>query len=136
MTAPYKKRAKAGWSSDKDESNKAERAYEPDDIADQVSEKSLVSAVVTKKKPSKREKEIKKHINDLKWALKWARGKGLESLKEYKDGDAYFGSHKLELYRDAKKALPILREEVNKLDLPSKIKKHIRELLDQVGDEE
>jgi len=134
MTAPYKKRAKSGWNTDKHESNRGERTYEPTDIEEQLSEESKLSPVQQKKKPNKSEKKVKPLISDLKWALKWARGKGLRSLIEQTD-QSYFSSHRQSLYQRAKKALPTLREGVNNPELSNKVKKHIRELLEQVGDE-
>jgi hypothetical protein len=134
MTAPYKKRADT-WSRDKKESNKAERAYEPTDIEDQLAEESALAPAVKKKKPSKKEKELKSHISNLKWAIKWARNGSLDELKKSGGLGGIFDSHRQRLYQDAKKAIPILREEVNNPDLPSKLKKHIKELLDKVKEE-
>ena len=55
MTAPYKKRALAGWNHDKKQSNRDERQYEPNDIQDQVAEESKVLAK-PKNKPTKTDK--------------------------------------------------------------------------------
>lgn len=38
MTAPYKKRAKAGWNNDKEQSNKDERAYAKRELVELTSE--------------------------------------------------------------------------------------------------
>lgn len=130
MTAPYKKRAKAGYNNDKSVSNRAERTYEPKDIKDHLETESKTRAAVKSKAP-KVDGKILSDITNLKWALKSSQGNGLESLKTKWKDDSFFSSHYNRLYRDATASIPYLRKALE-TDIPSKIKKQIRELLAQL----
>lgn len=74
MTAPYKKRALAGWNHDKRQSNRDERQVEELDIEDQTAETSNVSKKVNKKKSNTREKKILRILSSCRWAIKMAGG--------------------------------------------------------------
>lgn len=131
MTAPYKKRAKAGYNTDKSISNKSERKFEDIEIKEQQSETTKVTPATEKAKTTKIEKDIKRHLSNLKWAVRNSKGMGLEQLRK-KDPSSFMSHYHFELYRDAKIAIPVLQEALNHPELPSKVKKLIRELLDKV----
>lgn len=132
MTAPYKKRAKSGYNTDKASSNRAERTYSEVEINSQLTHESKVGAKAAKQKISKIETELRPHISKLKRATNVSGGCGLEGLtKKAQNRDSFFSSYYNELYRDAKKAIPVLQEHQNHPDLPSKVKKLIKELLDK-----
>lgn len=131
MTAPYKKRAKAGWNSDKTLSNKSERRFEEVEIKEQLSNESKIQSASEKKPKSKIEESIKTHLSSMKWAIRSSKGLGLENLltQSRAQQGGYFAGHYSELYRSAKLAQPILEQALNDPELPSKIKKLIKELL-------
>jgi hypothetical protein len=132
MTAPYKKRAKAGWNTDKTQSNRDERNYEPVDVAEQVAETSKLRKVTDKKKPSKLEREVKKALDDVKWALRWTTDGDIESLRNPPEAmNQWSRNYRQELYQAAKKSLPKLHEYL-KMELPNKLRKHILEVLEKV----
>ena len=134
MTAPYKKRALAGWNHDKKQSNRDERQYEPNDIQDQVAEESKVLAK-PKNKPTKTDKNITRSISNLRYALK--RGGGsIEALKDKADKapSSWSTGWYMKMYQDAKKEIPELRELLQNPEIKPKIKRQIQELLDQAGE--
>lgn len=133
MTAPYKKRAKAGWNSDKEVANRSERAYEEVDINDQVAETTKVGS---KKKPklSWKEKEIKRMLQDLKYAHKLSKG-NIEDLNYKESRDSWSNQIRQVYYQKVKKYLPRIKLVVNDEDISNKVKKHMREILDMYGEE-
>lgn len=133
MTAPYKKRAKAGYNNDKEISNRSERTYEVKDIQSHLEETSKIKPLSKKKEP-KVDKDLLSHISNLKWALKSASGKELKYLI-VRNEDGYFAHHYQSLYQRARVAIPILRAKLLENDLTNKVKKQVKELLDQVPNE-
>lgn len=131
MTAPYKKRAKSGYNTDKTISNRSERKFEETEIKEQLSDETKVGPKPAKPKVSNFEKSIKKELSDLKWAIKGTRGLGLENLIKRNQGD-YFSSHYHELYRRAKLAIPVLEKALDNPECSSKVKKLIKDLLQKV----
>jgi len=135
MTAPYKKRALSGWNHDKKQSNRDERQYEPNDIKDQTAEESKLLST-KKKKPTKTDKNTTRAISNLRYALK--RGGGsLEALKEKANklpSDSWSTGWYMRMYQDARKEIPYLRELLQNPETTSKIRRQLKELLDQVGD--
>ena len=130
MTAPYKKRAKAGYNNDKSTSNRAERSFESKEIQEQFQEVTK-SGSLGKKKNNKGSKEILRSIGDLKYALKLAAGHGLKTLTEAQGNDFYTRHYNI-IYQKACLAIPYLKEKFNNADVDNKIKKQIKELLDQL----
>jgi hypothetical protein len=131
MTAPYKKRAKAGWSSDKKESNRSERAYEKTDVNDQVAETTKV--VNKKPKISWKEKQIKNMLRDLKYAYRLSKG-NIEDLKKYTD--SWSSNWRQGYYQKCKKYLPMIKLTANDEDVSNKIKKQMKEVIDMYGEKE
>lgn len=130
MTAPYKKRAKAGWNRDKAQSNRDERQYEAKDVEDHMAEETRRGPA--KKKLSYKEREVKAMISDIRWALKIARGKGLESLKQSgTEPDSWMRSYYQRYYQLAMRAIPKLKVVANDADLPSKVRRQIAEILEK-----
>lgn len=134
MTAPYKKRALAGWNHDKKQSNKDERQVEPLDIKEQLAE-------THKAKPSKTKKNSKdKHainlVRNMRNALKFGDGY-VHTLKAkaVKQNDSWFGSFYMEYYQKAKKAMPELQVLVDDQELSGKTRRLIRDILDQYKDQ-
>ena len=79
MTAPYKKRAKAGWNRDKEQSNKDERAFQKLEVDQLTNEtennKILPIAKKLKKKPLKAKDVLNKiHVTERK--LEFFKGRG------------------------------------------------------------
>jgi hypothetical protein len=132
MTAPYKKRAKAGWSSDKKESNRSERSYEEVEISEQVVETTKVGS---NKKPklSWKERQVKNMLSDLKYAFKLSKG-NIEDLNKHTD--SWSGSWRQSYYQKCKKYLPMIKNTVKDEDLSNKVKKQMNEVLDCFGEKE
>ena len=131
MTAPYKKRAKAGWNNDKKLANKSERRFEENEIKEQLSNESKIQSSSEKKPKSKIEESIKEHLSSMKWAIRSSKGLGLENLltQSRSQQGGYFAGHYSDLYRRANIAKPILEQALLEPELPRKIKKLIKELL-------
>lgn len=126
MTAPYKKRAKAGWNNDKAAANRSERIYEPKDVSEQLAEETPHKA---KKKPSRGEKKLLNMLRDVKWAIKFSRG-DIENLNVH-DG-TWSGSMKQERYQLCKRAVPYFQEELKRDDLDNKLRRRIEEALERL----
>ena len=135
MTEPYKKRAKAGYNSNKDESNRAERRYDEIDIDDQLAEDSKVTGKhKPNKKPTKYEKEVKSMIREVRMGLYFGKG-SISGLNNRVTEGGVLCSMMLGYLRRAKEAIPKLREAVKSDVLPAKLKRLAKEMLDMVGDE-
>lgn len=134
MVAEYKKRAKKGWTVGKGEkrsSNKIERKYVQSDIKDQTTEVTKVGKASDKKdKQTREQKEIMHLVRNVRFAFKLGRG-DVESLRISR-GD-FFDSMCNKYYQEYKKAIPKLKEYL-KQDLPAKLKRQIREILDMSGE--
>lgn len=128
MTAPYKKRAKAGWNRDKKQSNRDERAYEAVEVAEQALEETKHKSKV--KVLSSEEKAIKAKIRSIRWAVKLSRGNGIESLNRH--GDNWMDSLYQEYYQKAKKAIPELEKLLSDDRLSNKLRREIEEILSKV----
>jgi hypothetical protein len=130
MTAPYKKRALAGWNHDKKQSNKDERKIEPKEVAEQLNETVKPQGKRTKK--NSKEKKVQAMCRAVKWALKRGDGR-VDSLKfKALREDGWFRSHYERMYQDCKNKLPQLKEMVDDQELSSKVRRQIREILDSV----
>jgi len=137
MVAEYKKRAKKGWTVGKGEkrsSNKIERKYIQSDINDSVAEETKVGKPSEKKdKQTKEHKEILRLVRDVKFALRLSGGM-IERLRIRRGNGDYFDSMNNEYYQKYKKNIPKLAEYLDQ-DLPAKLKRQIREILDAAGEQ-
>jgi len=133
MTNPYKKRAKAGWNSDKKESNRAERNYEETDIDDQLAETTKVGAKTKKAKSSKEDKKLLSIVRDLRFCVKLSGG-DVESLSKASKNRDWFDSIRQSYYQKCRKGIPELKKALENKDLDKKVRKQIEEVLDKVGD--
>lgn len=130
MTAPYKKRAKAGWCGGKaykKEANRSERIYESEDVAEQ--EREIEKHFKAKSKPSENERKIKQLLRDIKTALKISRG-DIESLNVH--GDSWLDGMMQEYYQKCKKAVPILQKHLEETEMTNKLRRNIEEILEKL----
>ena len=133
MTNPYKKRAKAGWNSDKKESNRAERNYEETDIDDQLAETTKVGAKTKKAKSSKEDKKLLSIVRDLRFGIKFSGG-NIENLNQAKIGGDWYNRIRQSYYQKCKKGVPELKKALENKDLDKKVRKQIEEVLDKAGE--
>lgn len=131
MTAPYKKRALAGWNHNKAQSNKDERQYETKDIKDQTTDTPSTKGTASNKK-SLKEKQVQRTIRSVSWALKRAGGKILNLKVKANQSDGWSKSWYVKMYQDCKDGIPELKLLVDDQELSSKIRRQIREVLDSV----
>lgn len=140
MTAPYKKRAKSGWScgkGHKGSSNRAERSYDCVDIKDQQLEVSKVGAKSkVKHKNDKKEKEIARLLSNLRFCHRLlSRGTNTKIFQvESFDGDFMSGIRQ-QYYQEYKAGIPKLKEYLH-MNLKPKIRRQIEEVLTLFGESE
>lgn len=127
MTAAYKKRAKAGWNGGKaykSESNRSERIYEAEDIAEQ--EREVEKSSKAKQRPSGEVREIKRLLSDVKFAIKLSGG-DIETINVH--DDSWSGSIRQEYYQKYKKAIPALEKHLEQTEMDNKLRRNIEEVL-------
>jgi hypothetical protein len=130
MTSAYRKRAKGGWSKDKDVSNRKERSYEDSEIREQLEENTGKVRKVVKKSYS--DKEVTSLLSSLRYIYKFALNHAhgdVENLKFPECSGEWFNKIRQEYYQDYKKKLPRLIKLLERDDLPKKIQRQIKEVL-------
>lgn len=135
MTAPYRKRAKGGWSGGKDQkesSNRSERAYEHSEIKEQLEENTNKVRKVVKKTYS--DKEITTLLSGLRYVRKFANnhaGGDVEALRFPKEGDtdSWWTDVRNDYYQKYKTGIPKLQKLLEREDLPKKVQRQIKEVL-------
>lgn len=127
MTAEYKKRAKRGWNSDKDASNREERRRDVVEITEQLEETSRVSAKpVTKKKND--HKDITRLLSRIRWIYKLCKG-DIEYFNKHMKGNEWIRDYYQSYYQEYRRGIPQIIELSKRDDLPNKIMRQIKEVM-------
>lgn len=138
MTADYKKRAKAGYNTDKKSSNRSERVYEKEEIRAANSENSTLSKPRSKKKLSKLDKDMKTAMSDIRYFIKRYGSEESavnEMNNEKRRGDDWWTRWVESRLSDFRKNKKLVLENRENSKLDKKISRQIPEILILLGEE-